>query len=288
MDAVNVYQCATGTKHEPLEGKGRDKRVARLEGLEPPHPAPEASALSTELQAHSDILSIRGHLHARTRGSEDREIMDLEQRIAAVDQHNTEHQQCVRCVAAGLLPEAAPVFHGTGSERILLVGQAPGIVEVSTRMPFSGRAGGILMQWLLKAGFRDMADIRERIYFTSVTTCYPGKAKGGSGDRVPSRREVALCTPWRAEVFRLLQPEMIILVGGLALREYLPGLSLSEAIGSVFPTALGKGVSVVPLPHPSGQSRWLNDVHHREQLAAALHMIAYLQARAGACINRSQ
>ena len=280
-NVLNVANMACG-------GSG-GKGVARLEGLEPPHPAPEASALSTELQAHSDILSIRGLLHPRARVRDiNEEAVDQKQRRRAMAEHNAQHWLCERCVDGGFLERAAPVFSGTGSERILLVGQAPGAVEVDTRLPFSGRAGGMLMQWLLQAGFRDPADIRERIYFTSVTTCYPGKAKGSQGDRVPSRREVALCAPWREEVYSILEPKIIIVVGGVALHEYLPGMSLTGAVGSVFSTPLGQDVSVVPLPHPSGQSRWLNEPHHRSQLAAALKAIAKLQLQAGACVNRSQ
>ncbi len=214
--------------------------------------------------------------------------MDRDQQCAAMAVLNAQHWSCTRCVEEGLLEHAAPVFSGTGAERILLVGQAPGIVEVETRMPFSGRAGNILMQWLCRAGFQDAAEIRERIYFTSVTTCYPGRAKSGSGDRVPSRREIALCSSWRLEIQRILLPELIITVGGLALREYLPGAVLSEAIGSAFSSPGDGGVSIVPLPHPSGQSRWLNDPHHRDQLAGALQKIADHQLHAGACTNRSQ
>jgi hypothetical protein len=35
---------------------------------------------------------------------------------------------------------------------------------------------------------------------------------------------------------------------------------------------------MVPLPHPSGQSRWLNDPANRERLASALAIIGALRA----------
>ena len=60
---------------------------------------------------------------------------------------------CQRCVAAGLLPAAAPVFSGHADNRIMLIGQAPGAVESIRRLPFQGRSGKVLMAWLMRAGF---------------------------------------------------------------------------------------------------------------------------------------
>ena len=41
--------------------------MVRLRGIEPPHPAPEAGALSTELQAHNALLII-AELHSQVKG----------------------------------------------------------------------------------------------------------------------------------------------------------------------------------------------------------------------------
>ena len=60
---------------------------------------------------------------------------------------------CTRCVDAGYLPGAAPVLSGYADNRIMLIGQAPGAVEAERRLPFQGRSGTVLMQWLVRAGF---------------------------------------------------------------------------------------------------------------------------------------
>ena len=83
---------------------------------------------------------------------------------------------CRRCVEAGFLPDAAPVLSGYADNRIMLVGQAPGAVEAVRRLPFQGRSGKVLMAWLTKAGFASEEQARRRIYMTSITKCFPGRA----------------------------------------------------------------------------------------------------------------
>jgi uracil-DNA glycosylase len=187
---------------------------------------------------------------------------------------------CERCVAAGLLPRAGPVLSGFPDNRIMLVGQAPGAVEEARRLPFQGRSGKVLMQWLALAGFPSEAVARRQIYMTSVTKCFPGKAIGsGGGDRRPSRAEVALCRSHLDRQLALLRPEVLILVGSLAHERFLPGRPLADLVGRVFAES-GRPVSreqtrplLVPLPHPSGASRWLNDPVNRALLAQGLRRL---------------
>jgi uracil-DNA glycosylase len=67
-------------------------------------------------------------------------------------------------------------------------------------------------------------------------------------------------------VIALLAPRLIIPIGSLSLERFLPGRKLDEVIGSAY-AADGTSLrgtpravpALLPLPHPSGQSRWLND-----------------------------
>ena len=69
---------------------------------------------------------------------------------------------------------------------------------------------------------------------------------------------------------------MIVAVGGLAIRRLLPRRSLGDWIGT---SLEHDGVTVVPLPHPSGVSRWLNEPANHALLEAAVGLI---HARLGA------
>ncbi|MDQ6709356.1 MAG: uracil-DNA glycosylase family protein [Candidatus Dormibacteraeota bacterium] len=188
-------------------------------------------------------------------------------------------RSCTRCVEAGFLDQAGPVLSGYPDNRIMLVGQAPGIVEEERRLPFQGRSGKVLMRWLVRAGFQSEDEIRRRVYMTSITKCFPGKGTGG-GDRRPSRAEVELCRPHLDRQLALIDPSLILVVGGLAHERFLPGRPLQELVGSAF-DASGQIVGprarphplLVPLPHPSGASRWLNDASNIALLDRALRRL---------------
>lgn len=192
---------------------------------------------------------------------------------------------CTRCADAGYIPRAHPVFSGNSAQHMMLVGQAPGPVEQDQSRPFAGRSGRQLMRWFVRAGLRDEADVRDRIYMTAVTTCFPGKRPDGAGDRRPSAAEVALCSSWLDSVIDLLAPRLIIPIGSLALERFLPGSRLDDIIGEAYTAdgAVLNGVprdtpALLPLPHPSGQSRWLNDPVRVALLDRALVRLSELVA----------
>jgi uracil-DNA glycosylase len=145
--------------------------------------------------------------------------------------------------------------------KILLVGQAPGSTEVTTRLPFTGSAGKRLMRWFEQAGL-----LREEVYLSALCRCFPGKAKGG-GDLAPSRAMILNCRPHLLRELDLLRPHVVAPVGGLAIRELLGMKRLSEVVGETF---VRDGIVYVPLPHPSGASTWLNDAKNKERLTRAL------------------
>ncbi|PZR77830.1 MAG: uracil-DNA glycosylase, partial [Candidatus Aeolococcus gillhamiae] len=114
----------------------------------------------------------------------------------AINAIQRDHRACVRCVGAGYLPRAHPVFSGHPGQRLMLVGQAPGPVEDDVTRPFAGRAGMQLMRWFAQAGFAGEHEVRERVFMTSMTTCFPGRLPNNAGDRRPTATEVALCRGW--------------------------------------------------------------------------------------------
>jgi uracil-DNA glycosylase family 4 len=174
-----------------------------------------------------------------------------------------DNARCRACLEAGFQIESWPVCAPWHDQRAYLFGQAPGIVEGEERLPWRGRAGQTLRRWLEL----DDDELYERFYCASVTRCYPGRPASGRGDRTPTPREQELCEFWRDWELELLRPELIVTVGGLALRRLLGLPTLTDAIGKSFTRG---DALVIPLPHPSGASGWLNEATNRARLGKAL------------------
>jgi uracil-DNA glycosylase len=177
-----------------------------------------------------------------------------------------DNRTCRACAEAGYPLESLPVVEGRPGQRAYLLGQAPGVLEGAERRPWRGRAGQTLRRWLEL----DEDAFYETFYCAAVTRCYPGRAMSGRGDRVPAPREQELCSFWRDWELRLLQPDLIVAVGGLAVRRLLGPRSLLACVGERF--ELG-GRAVVPLPHPSGASGWLNAAENRSRLEQAIGLV---------------
>jgi uracil-DNA glycosylase len=182
---------------------------------------------------------------------------------------------CHRCVDDGIIPAARPVVWGRADAPFFLVGQAPGPVEDVEGRPFAGRAGRELGRWMARAGFASDEEFRRMTYMAALMRCFPGRNTAGTGDRPPPARAVRNCAGWLEAELALLRPRVLILVGQLAIRRFLGPGSLEERVGRTF----GAEPAMVPLPHPSGQSRWLNDSANRERLAAALEALSEQRRR---------
>ena len=169
---------------------------------------------------------------------------------------------CRSCHLAGYLDERESIPIARDPEpnapvpRILLIGQAPGLRATLHDRPFAGIAGEKLRDWLEQGGI-PREDFYRKVHFAAITRCYPGRLPGAKGDRVPSPEEQSLCRPWLDELIATIKPRVILLVGLLATRTFLgPVKSLTAAVGT---STERDGVLYIPLPHPSGVSRWMNE-----------------------------
>lgn len=202
---------------------------------------------------------------------------DYARRAQRLAELHGEMASCARCVAAGYLAQANTVgaTRGRISDAVMVVGQAPGHLSVERAMPFAGPGGVILDRWLQQAGFAAGALHRE-VYLSALTRCDPGKNPRGTGDRKPSPPEMALCRPYLLRELDLVRPQVILPVGGMAIAAFLGPQRLEDVIGESFER---NGVLLLPLPHPSGVSRWLNDPAHQQLLARALERLANWRVR---------
>lgn len=172
-------------------------------------------------------------------------------RLTLIKEHQAALRACRRCDAMHKPVVVGPLL----LSKILLVGQAPGDKEPAIGRPFAWTAGKQLFKWFATLGVEE-ADFRERVYMAATCRCFPGKNPRG-GDRVPSDAEVAQCRPWLEREIELLEPELIIPIGRLAIEQFLPARQLVDHIGKAASIARGRRhIDVIPLPHPSGASTW--------------------------------
>ncbi len=177
---------------------------------------------------------------------------------------------CRQCLEAGYDIYPRAIFSGGLGARLMLIGQAPGITEKEAGRPFNAGSGKRLFQWLAGAGI-DEAWFRSTQYICSVTRCYPGRSGSGSGDRVPSRAEQQLCRPFLQADISIIDPVLILPVGRVAIQLFFSAeFALEDIIGTQKQV---DGRWVVPLPHPSGASRWHQSEENRQRVRQAVQLI---------------
>jgi uracil-DNA glycosylase len=154
----------------------------------------------------------------------------------------TQEVRGCRICAAHLPLGPRPVFQGSVSARLLIIGQAPGSKVHASGVPWDDASGERLRSWLgMDAGtFHDP----KRIAAIPVGLCYPGRQpKGGDA---PPRRE---CAPaWHARLLDALPNVRLTLLVGSYAQAYVlgPGRMLPRV--QQFRSYLPRHF---PLPHPS-------------------------------------
>ncbi|MBF0264505.1 MAG: uracil-DNA glycosylase family protein [Gammaproteobacteria bacterium] len=198
--------------------------------------------------------------------------------IAQLSDHQKQLKSCKLC------PQMhGPAVHGGPIvSPILLVGQAPGPREIEINRPFAWTAGKTLFSWFETIGLAEN-DFRHKVYMTAVCRCFPGKkinkGKVLAGDRVPSQKEIGICSQWISTEVELLKPKLIILVGKLAISQVLPVKKLTDVIGQSFNAEFHQWqTDFIPLPHPSGLSTWYRTEPGKTLLKQALNKIEKHQA----------
>jgi uracil-DNA glycosylase len=175
------------------------------------------------------------------------EIVSLREEIAA----------CRLCrdapVGKPLPHEPRPVAVLSGSARILVAGQAPGLRVHETGIPFNDRSGDRLRQWL--GVDRDAFYDPHKFAMLPMGFCFPGYDRHGSD--LPPRRE---CAPlWRARAISAMpKVELVLAIGRYAQAWHLHGKVAPSMTETVRDWRRHLQSGVLPLPHPSWRNTgWL-------------------------------
>lgn len=168
-------------------------------------------------------------------------------------------QQQKKLELCALCPNmTGPAVHGLPVlSKVMLIGQAPGFKEIEVLRPFAWTAGKKLFSWFEGIGMNEN-HFRKSVYMSAICRCYPGKKTSTAhGDRVPDKIEIKQCSQWLQAEIEILKPELVILVGKLAINEFMSIKKLDEVVGQIHHLTInGHSFDIIPLPHPSGASTW--------------------------------
>ena len=130
---------------------------------------------------------------------------------------------------------------GSGSReaKLLFFGEGPGADEDAQGLPFVGRAGELLTKMINAMQFS-----REEVYICNTIKCRP------PNNRNPEPDETDACRAFTERQIELVKPEVIVILGSVALRFLFP--NLYGGIRSL----RGKwqeyrGIKVMPTYHPA-------------------------------------
>ena len=118
-------------------------------------------------------------------------------------------KDCTRC---GLAQARRNVVFGQGREKadVVFVGEGPGENEDLSGLAFVGKAGKLLTPVIQSMGLN-----RKDVFITNVVKCRP------PGNRNPEREEVSRCAPILERQIELLDPKLLVAVGGVAAQRML-------------------------------------------------------------------
>ena len=128
---------------------------------------------------------------------------------------------------------------GNPFSKLMIVGEAPGAKEEEVGEPFVGRSGKLLDQFLQNAGI----NISQDVYFCNVVKCRPPK------NRRPTKTEIQENLPWLYQQIKLVNPEIIVLVGATALEAILKNKSPISILRGKWINWDGR--LVMPIFHPA-------------------------------------
>ncbi|MCB1147444.1 MAG: uracil-DNA glycosylase [Leptospiraceae bacterium] len=120
--------------------------------------------------------------------------------------------QAESCIACKLATTRNRVVFGEGNPdaRVMFIGEGPGRREDELGRPFVGRSGELLTR-IIENG---MKLSRESVYIANIVKCRPTVDMAMQKDRAPDQEEVAACSHFLQKQIELIQPEVIITLGG--------------------------------------------------------------------------
>lgn len=145
--------------------------------------------------------------------------MALKKRLEEL--HN-DIRRCTRCPLYKTRTNAVP-GEGSITADVMFVGEAPGVREDESGRPFVGRSGELLTSMLQEIGLS-----RDIVFITSILKSRPPK------NRTPTQAEIGACRPFLERQIEIINPRIIVLLGGVAISSLIGPWKVSEAHGKFY------------------------------------------------------
>lgn len=173
-----------------------EARALKLEGVEWIHRS-DATSVARKIDRLTDNRS--SAIGDSAKPAHDSREGDLAQLAAEV-------AECRRCA---LWETRGNVVFGAGSDRarIFFVGEGPGEMEDRLGEPFVGRAGKLLTDMIGAIGLS-----RDEVYIGNIVKCRP------PSNRDPEPAEARECVGYLKRQIELIEPELIVALGRVAMK----------------------------------------------------------------------
>lgn len=173
------------------------------------------------------------------------------QRRTAFDELVHRAQRCRICPAMEGRRRILSTANGPLTAQVMLVGEAPGRHGAEqTGIPFAGDVAGKRLEQLLAAADWQ----RDQVFITNAVLCNPLTKQGHN--RRPHQREARNCQPLLQEQIALIDPMLVVALGGVAL----------QSLGWLEPH--GMTLSAAGSPPVPWAGRWLAVAYHPGARAA--------------------
>lgn len=166
---------------------------------------------------------------------------------------------CRGCTKCELHQTRTNCVFGTGSQTadLLFVGEAPGEQEDLSGIPFVGRAGKLLDQYLFAVDIP-----REEVYIANILKCRPPH------NRDPLPAEEDACMDYLRAQVKLIRPKVIVCLGRIsAMRLIKPDFKITREHGQWFKKG---NFLITAVYHPAAL---LRDPRKKEEMLADMQAI---------------
>ncbi len=198
---VDRYGGSPATRANTPAARGPSPSAPRFPGMEdapsaapaeaatPPRPAPAAGPAAADQALQS----------AWALAAEAATVEELRRALEGFD-------------GCGLKKTATNLVFGDGNSeaRVILIGEAPGAEEDRQGLPFVGVSGRLLDRMLGSIGLD-----RTQVYISNTVFWRP------PGNRNPTTMEMAICMPFVERLIELVDPEILVALGGAAAKVLL-------------------------------------------------------------------